>query len=381
VLISTRLQQIESFIDQNGYESYDPYDGLNSQFLTAFPKTFALRLVQQLIRLSPVNLRPLLGIPKLLHTKTVSDFASGYSLIDRGRSDDLIKISLLLAKLKDLAVKTPFGLGWGFRFPVSTRFVTSDRNGLNIFTTINAIHAFLDGYDKTRNADYLQIALNGFDFCQFDLGYREIGDFIVWTYWKNMEAQIYNVNGLMLGLTARLFSITQDQKFASFTHKTYPLLQSGQNPDGSWNYSADNHGKWIDGFHTGYILEGICRAILAGLIQADTLFTRAVNFYLDHFFQNGIPKYYHNHLYPIDIQNCAQAIQTLAFLNKVGSCSKQRISSVVEKGDKALWNQRGYYNYQKNQLWTIKTPMHRWGTGPMFLALIYAGRQINLEST
>ena len=89
-IIWTRINQIEDYVEKNGIESFDPYDGIFSKVPNAlFGKwKLGLRLWQQAVRLSPFEIRPMIGVPKFDHTKTISDFASAYALLFKITQDD-----------------------------------------------------------------------------------------------------------------------------------------------------------------------------------------------------------------------------------------------------------------------------------------------------
>jgi hypothetical protein len=376
--IKQRLASIEAYIEQYGYPSYDIFDGLNGHWVRNLSGTNSglQRIWLQFIRYSPVNIRPILGIKKIIHTKVISDFLSAYSILYRvnGGENYRHKIMELTDLLHSLSLPTQYGMGWGLRFPVATRFTIADENTCNSFNTINAIHTFLDAYETLGCPEMLSYANQGMIFEEKEMGYSDLGKIIRWNYWKGLESEIYNVNGLMLGLTARMYQITGQQQYREWAIKLLEGIREGQNPNGSWYYSADEKGKWIDGFHTGYILEGLSRACFAGIIPPDDKNLKmGVDFYIREMFQrNGLPLYYPGKSAPIDVQNCAQAIQTLIFLKKLNICTNEQVNATFERIDNHLWNRRGYYNVQKRALVTYRTPMHRWGTGPMFLALSYA---------
>jgi hypothetical protein len=376
LVIVKRIDEIENFISKDGYASYDPYDGLTAPFVDIRLNKFCLRCWQQFIKLTPVNVRPVLGIKKAVHTKTLSDFSSGFSLLYKMTSEEKYR-DLALAALQQLeqaGLSNISGIGWGLRFPIVTRFVLADEHTCNVFTTLNAIHAFLDAYEVFGDVHYLEIALQGIEFSKYEFGYKVLGDAMLWNYWKGLESGVYNVNGLILGLMARMYALIGDEQFRGWVEKLLQYLRRGQNSDGSWFYSDDKRGRWIDGFHLGYILEGMCLAIQAGIMDRnESSFCRGVEFYSTRMFTPlGLPRYYSQDVYPVDVQNAAQAIQTLAYLCKLGLCSATRLFQTFKTVEEALWNPRGYYNYMKTRLWTIKIPMHRWGTGPMFLALVRA---------
>src|SRR5437867_3915057 len=72
--------RLVEWLERNGYEGYDTFDGLNSRLLR--PLTFnspLLRTVlQQGIRRFPINLRPLVGIAKSPSSKAMGFIARGF---------------------------------------------------------------------------------------------------------------------------------------------------------------------------------------------------------------------------------------------------------------------------------------------------------------
>jgi hypothetical protein len=376
--VKARILSIDTYLDRYGYESFDPYDGLSSPLSKPFWRNQLLsRIWQQAVKLFPFNARPLLGIKKIAHTKAISDFASAYSLLYQATQEEAHrkKAIELLKLLQDISAPTTCGIGWGLRFPFATRFVKADATQVNIFQTINAIHSFLDGYEVFQDQRYLDIAQNGFRFLIHDLGIVEKGDSIYWKYWMGLSVEIFNVSGLMIGLCGRMGNLAKQEDYLILSRKLYTYIKSVQNPDGSWFYSADPKGHFIDGFHTGYILEGICLGIANGAIGRDEYLERGISYYLTHFFTDeGVPRYFHTSTYPIDGQNAAQALQTLKFVFNANFAEKKLLNRCFEQVDDLLWNNEGYYNYKKTKILTYRTPMHRWVTGPMFLALVQLSR-------
>src|SRR4051812_39539437 len=78
-MIEKSLLNVEGWVEAHDYKSYEPFDGQNS-FLKplTFGNLFAERLLQQLIRQSPVNLRPLFGVRPMESTKGRGYMAWGY---------------------------------------------------------------------------------------------------------------------------------------------------------------------------------------------------------------------------------------------------------------------------------------------------------------
>ena len=64
------IKKVEKWVEDNNYKSYEPFDGLLSYLRPlTFGKLFMERLLQQLVRQSPINLRPLFGVKPQESTK------------------------------------------------------------------------------------------------------------------------------------------------------------------------------------------------------------------------------------------------------------------------------------------------------------------------
>src|SRR5262245_39364507 len=78
-MIEESLLKVERWVEEHDYKSYEPFDGLNSVLRPlACGNVFAERLLQQLVRQSPINLRPLLGVRPDESTKGRGYMAWGY---------------------------------------------------------------------------------------------------------------------------------------------------------------------------------------------------------------------------------------------------------------------------------------------------------------
>src|ERR1700694_3402337 len=85
------IRSLCSWLEKNDYRGYDTFDGLSAKFLR--PLTFEnkyLRIaLQQGVRRFPVNLRPLLGIPRSHSTKAMGFIARGFIRLHRETGDNV----------------------------------------------------------------------------------------------------------------------------------------------------------------------------------------------------------------------------------------------------------------------------------------------------
>lgn len=371
-----RIKQLEKHFEVNNLYSYDPYDGLNTPLRFFLFKIKILeRVWLQLIKNTPFNTRKVLGVKKMQHVKTISDLLSASSLMYNKTKDEnyLKKAYDYFSLLKQKSLKEKYGTSWGLRFYFTTRFVQVNPLTPNLFNTINSLNSLLDYYQAAGVSEKKEIEClvkEGLNYIFKGLGLEERENEIVWNYWPRLRSQIFNVNSLMAGLLSRIDAVFHSDDYQEKILKTIEFLKENQNEDGSWFYSSDAKGNFIDGFHTGYILEGLCIAKLNNIKFDDKFFLKGVRYFLDRFFtKDNLPKYYNNSLYPIDGQNFAQIIQTLFYLNELNLIEKDFIWKIFERCDKELWNENGYYNYMKSNSFTYKTPMDRWVNAPMYLAI------------
>ena len=96
-------------------------------------------------------------------------------------------------------------------------------------------------------------------------------------------------------------------------------LLTHQRPDGSWPYGEQPGLQWVDGFHTGYVLEALLACERAGVGDVGPALERGLAFYRDRLFlADGTAKYYVDDVFPVDAQCVAQGIQTFALASLSG---------------------------------------------------------------
>src|SRR5437016_12773000 len=78
-LIEDSLNRVERWVERHEYQGYEPFDGLSSWFRPlTFGNLLAERLLLQLIRQCPINLRPIMGVTPKDSTKGRGYMACGY---------------------------------------------------------------------------------------------------------------------------------------------------------------------------------------------------------------------------------------------------------------------------------------------------------------
>jgi hypothetical protein len=93
-ILEQSILKLEAWVEEHKYKGYEPFDGLSS-FLKPFTlgNLFLERLLQQGVRQSPVNLRPLIGVKPQESTKGKGYMASGYLNMFKLTGDNAYKSS------------------------------------------------------------------------------------------------------------------------------------------------------------------------------------------------------------------------------------------------------------------------------------------------
>jgi len=374
------IQDSIRFIQQKEYRSYDVYDALTNPLINKITKGRLLlrRVFIQLNALSPLSFR-FLGMKAIVHTKTLSDMLSVYSLMYAETKEKgwLEKAESIYQRLLDVRLETTDGIAWGLRFPYTSRFVDASEQTPNLYNTACSALAILDYYEANPSDDIKNKLLRVIDFIFNTLEVTKEEQGVAWIrYYPNQTRPIYNVNAMVGSFFVRinhLFNeeIVKEDIIAGIIN----LLKLGQNPNGSWYYSSTEKGMWVDGFHTGFLLESL--ASIYNINKDESLgaiLKKGFEFFRENLLSKTlIPKYFDNKLYPIEAQNCAQAIQTLAICSRcLGSDNKKELSAVIQNVNHYLYNPKGFYYFKKGRVFTNRQYFMRWCHTPMVLALVHA---------
>lgn len=363
------------YCEQNDFAGYDPYDALNSRLLKIIPgantRFFRLALTQSLKRL-PVNLRPLLLIPKTQNPKALAIFLkAALKLKPAGIIDTTDKITYLINRIAELRSPGLTYYCWGYSFPWQTRTLLVPRGSPNLVCTVFVADALLDAYEATKNEFCLEMAVSAGAYI-FNQLYWSEGDQAGFSYPQpGLRIHIYNADLLAAALLTRLSRITGDNNYKEPALMVARYAAKHQNEDGSWFYGETPGSRWIDNFHTGYNLMAL-RDISK---YADTnefmpTIIKGLRYYKSNFFHpDGAPKYYHNKPYPIDIHCVAQSIITLETLKDLDKTNHDLALSVLIWAIKNMCNKKGYFYYQVHRLYKNRISYKRWSQAWMLLAM------------
>ena len=370
------------YCENEDFAGWDPFDGLNSRFFlyTPFQRSAAARFAwQQVIKRTPINLRPLLLVRKGVNAKAVALFALAELSMFRYTGDEQHhkNAAMLLDMLRGLAITGVTSSGeptkaFGYNFDWQSRVFYAPKGTPTIVPTAFAARAFVESYKLFGEEDDLGFAkeICGFILNELETPHRT-EDEICFSYKPKDTSLIYNASLLAGETLAAVGAIISSDEMRDAAAKAMRFVLRRQNEDGSWLYGPGSKHQWIDNFHTAFVRSSHDRINeYLGNEEAEAAIRQGLIYWIDNFFlDDGTPKYFDREIYPIDIHSAGAAIATLSELKDLDD----RVLPLAEKiADWTIANLRdpaGFFYYQKRRLMTVKTPFMRWGQAWMAYGL------------
>lgn len=368
-------RDLEAWGAQRGWTGSDPYDALNTRMplrALRFP-ALGLRAFTQLVKQSPVNLRPLLRIPPGLSAATLAHVIASYARNGfLHASEAETKLAQAIERLDTLRSPGFDERCWGYHFDVQTRFFFYPRTAPNTIATAFAGLALLDAYACTGDDAVLRMAETAGNFFLAHIPQTETSEGAYFGYLVGDRTPIHNANMLACALLARLAARLDRPDMDRAARSGVAYTVALQRSDGSWPYSEQPGLGWVDNFHTGYVLDCLATCAAAGIAGATRAWHRGLHFYRSHLFlPDGTPKYRPDLTYPIDGQCAAQAIQSFSIASRHEPERVADARSVFRFAVRAMRRADGAFCFQRRRRWVNRTPHMRWVQAPMLAALTH----------
>lgn len=372
ISIAKETAALCAYVEGRNYAGYDPYDALNSPLLRSvcMGSKWARIACIQFLRRCPVNIRPLLLVPKGHNPKALGLFLEGYVRLQHlfPSEEKLGRIELLVGLLDKTRTNTASGHGWGYNFDWQSRAFFVPKFTPTIVNTAFIGHALLDAAEAGLDPRALGLAVPAGEFILNDLHRIPEGSNFCFSYTPLDRYAVHNANLLGASLLIRLWKHTGRAALRDAALSALGYSMRHQREDGSWYYSEKKGSRWIDSFHTGFNLEAVRRFIRAGEGgEWSAQYERGREYYRENFFlQDGTPKYYHDQTYPIDIHAPAEAI---CYFSEEDGESGKLSDCVLQWMLDNLRDRRGYFYFRKSRHFTNRIPYMRWGQAWAFRAL------------
>jgi hypothetical protein len=374
-LVENATLALLEYCKRENWRGYDPYDALNSRLLKALQLTrirFCRLAFTQGMKHLPVNLRPILLIPKSENPKACALFCSSlHRLLGCGILKDDSILKSRLERLFELRSKGYPHLCWGYNFDWQGRGLLLPKFTPNIICTTFGGNALLDAFERYHSQELLDAALSAGQFLIDGLRVTSIGEELCFSYTPLDRGQVHNANLLGAAYLGRLARLTGKMQFWDFAVKATQFSLQRQREDGSWPYGEGKNQQWVDNFHTGYNLVALFKLnALLNDARVHEATVRGFNFYIKHFFtDDGVPKYYHDRVWPVDIHSAAQSIVTLSELATLHEDASALAAKVCRWALTNMLSKSGHFYYQKTRFYLNRIAYIRWSEAWMLYAL------------
>jgi hypothetical protein len=361
--------------ERSGWRGWDPYDALRSPLVRAlsFGRRWPRIAWIQLVKRSPVNLRPALLVTQSTNPKALGLVAR--ALVAEGRARGLDRrpqVERLLSELDRLRSPRATGSGWGYPFDWQSRAFFVPENTPSIVASTFVANAYLDAYREWGVGRWLGRARETCDFILHDL-HRTPGPdgSFCFSYTPVDRGCVHNANLLGAELLARVAAETHEPALREAALASARFTLRAQAADGSWPYGTAPFQSWIDSFHTGFDLVSLLSIVEACDKQEWVgALRRGYAFYRDRLFlADGTPKYFHDSIYPIDIHSAAQALVTFAVFSRLEPDALGIAGRVAGWTFDNMRDRNGRFYFQRHARYTHRTPFVRWGQAWMVYGL------------
>lgn len=360
--------ELDQALRARDFTGWDPYDALSSPILGVFGRTpLSRRIAIQAIKRSPFNLRPLFRVPEQQHTKALALALSAYSRLARcDRSGDFTEQAAQLAtRLAARELPRRVGSGWGYDFDVQTRWGFYRSGQPNAVATAFAAHALLDVASLTGEESFRDLAREGLSFALEEL-LVSAGNERYFAYYVGSEVAIHNASMLLASLAAR--SGTEHQ--VALAHGAVDFTIARQHQTGGWPYGEAEALRWVDGFHTAYVLWALATWNANVAVPSDEPLRRGFDFYKTHLIDpDGAARATVGRRYPVDIHAAATSVWVLSELASLSPLNASTASRVLSWTLANMRRGDSRFAFQSHRFHRNATPYVRWSDAHMLLAL------------
>lgn len=371
--VAEAFRRLERWGWERGWEGSDPYDALNATRL-AGPfrgSVTGRRLLTQAVKRSPLDLRPLLGIPPGRSAAAAAHLVSAYALqpiLDE--AETAARLDALLDSLLEQRLPGYEEPCWGYHFDVQTRVFFYPQGAPNTIATAFAGFALLDAFERTGRAELLELAEATVRFFVLHVPQTEADGGAFFGYLVGDRTPIHNASMLAAALLARVAAATGGGDLAARAERAVAYTVARQRRDGSWPYGELPHLGWVDGFHTAYVLMCLDACRRAGIPGCEEPLARGLEFYAaELFLPDGTPKYRPDAVYPVDGQCAAEAIRVFALASATDPSRLALAERSFAYAERRLRRRDGAYAFQRERLWVNRQPHVRWVEAPFLAAL------------
>ena len=366
--------------EEKDYKGFSKFDALNSPLLDKLSLNNKwMRLIYtQLVKQSPLHVRPLLKVEESRNPKGIALFARAYlSLYEK---TDNIKFLIKAENLLDWLLKHPSPnqekFCWGYNFVWQNTIFLQDKYEPNVVVSIFVGEAFIHAYNITQKANYLNAARSIASFIIEDLPviYQAEGELAIAYVLRKVDAVVINNQVLAAAFLIKLWQHTKENVLKTTSIKLINYAVNRKTDYHAWYYTHPPKKSPIthDNYHTGGILDGLLEYFEeTGDEQFMCTYWKGLDYYKENLFEkDGAPRWMNNKKYPFDVHGSAQGILTFA------KAARHRIEYSDQCRKITDWTICNLYDsankvfiYRKDRFYYWKYSLMRWCNAWMARAL------------
>lgn len=379
--IQNSLDKVLAFCKSENYSGYNKYDALDSKFLSflSFGNKWIRLVYSQVVMRFPLNLRPLLFVPKTPNPKGYGLFAHTYLNLYRAykRKEDLAEAERLLQWLIDNKSPHYPTICWGYQYPWQDVGFFAKANLPNRVVTYFVSTAFMEAYEITGNQKYLDVVEEALKFlleAPKVLYEDETMKCLSYVPDEKINWIVMDVSALTASIAARFYKHRPSEYLLEQSTKLIRFVVDKQTDYGAWFYShpAGDHSKMHDNYHTGYICDAILEySKYTGNQEFMPAYHSGIKYYKEHLFlKDGTARWMNNSTYPIDVHGSAQGIISFVKASEFDADFKLFAKIIANWTIENMQNnKKGFFYYQKTKLFKKPYTLMHWSNGWMALGL------------
>jgi hypothetical protein len=344
VTYAEALEAILQRAQASAWAGNDPYDALLSPLgRLAVPFGPAARMAFTQAALRSTAFRAFVRPPASINPKGLGLFLGsvlhGRTALGPERAAALGRE--LLGYIGALAVRDGKRAAWGYPFPWQSRFLWAPAGTPNAVVTATVGWHLLEWADHATaplegQATARELACGAALFLSEKLNHSPAGARAsAASYTPGDSSRIVNVSMLAARLLARVarsristwISPAEAARMGEQTTKLLQFALASQKEDGTWPYSQEGRGDWVDSFHTGFVLESLLDLREWGWTVPEATLRRGLVAYEGFFDPDGGGRLFRRSDSPHDAHSVAQGIVTYAALARSSSVPESDRSS------------------------------------------------------
>lgn len=350
--------------EQKDYKGFSKFDALNSPLLSklTFNNKWLRLIYTQLVKESPIHIRPLLKVEESRNPKGIALFARAYLFLYEKDKDSnfLTKAENLLVWLLENPSPNQENLCWGYNFVWQNTIFLQDKYEPNTVVSIFIGEALIHAYRLTKKSSYLKAARSVASFIVKDLPviYQTDEELAIAYVLRKVDAIVLNNQVLAGAFLIKVWQHTKEELLKDTATRLINYTVNRKTDYDAWYYTYPKGKSPIthDNYHTGGILDGLLEYFEE---TDDTRFMdtywKGLAYYQKNLFEkNGAPRWMHNKQYPYDIHGSAQGIISFAKAAKHKSEYQDQAEKITD------WTNDNLYNFEKKEFIYRKDRSYFW---------------------